>query len=395
MSVRRTTGVSVAAVGALLIGGALPAMAATHPSGAAHRSAEAALHSVHVCTNPQAGHAACQAEVTADSVGKPMATTGPTGLAPATIKSVYGFPTSSTAGSGQTIAIVNAYDDPTAEADLQTFSTQFGLPGCTSASGCFTKLNQSGKATTYPASDPTWALETSLDLQWAHAVAPAAKLVLVEATSSSLGNLTTAVRTAATKAGFVSNSWGAPETSTESSLDTAFQGRGISYFVAAGDSGLPAQYPSASPYVVSVGGTTLHFDTTGAFSSETGWSSSGGGCSLYESAPAAQSAFAQYAAVGCAGKRATPDVSLDADPASGVAVYDSTPYSGTTGWFTVGGTSAATPMWAARSAIAGTQVTPATVYGSSLTFRDITSGNNGAAAGAGYDLNTGRGSRLG
>jgi hypothetical protein len=146
--------------------------------------------------------------------------------------------------------------------------------------------------------------------------------------------------------------------------------------------------------VISVGGTTLHF-SGGSFTGETGWSGGGGGCSAYETATSAQSSFGQYGQVNCAGKRATPDVSLDADPASGVSVYDSTRYLGQSGWFTVGGTSADAPMWAARSAVSGADVNSAYVYGTSITFRDVTSGSNGAPCLVGYDLCSGRGSWIG
>ncbi|HAG58891.1 MAG TPA: peptidase S8/S53 subtilisin kexin sedolisin, partial [Arthrobacter bacterium] len=149
------------------------------------------------------------------------------------------------------------------------------------------------------------------------------------------------------------------------------------------------------PNVISVGGTTLSFDGSGAFSNETGWSGSGGGCSAYEAAPPAQSGFSQYQHVNCGTKRATPDVSLDADPASGVSVYDSVNYQGQSGWWTVGGTSASSPMWAARSADAGTVVDAGYVYGNSITYRDITAGNNGESCLVGYDLVTGRGSWTG
>jgi subtilase family serine protease len=169
----------------------------------------------------------------------------------------------------------------------------------------------------------------------------------------------------------------------------------VSFFVSSGDAGLPAEYPSASPNVISVGGTTLHFDRSGNFTSETGWSGGGGGCSVYETATSAQAGFSQYGQVSCAGKRATPDVSLDADPASGVSIYDSTKYQGQAGWFTIGGTSASSPMWAARSAVAGTVVNSAYVYGNSITYRDITSGNNGASCLVGFDLCSGRGSWTG
>ncbi len=345
-----------------------------------------------VCAGPVAA-ARCHANVVTDSRGNPDARKSPSGLSPATIKSVYNFPTSSTAGSGKTVAIVDAYDDPTAEGDLGVFSQQFGLPACTTANGCFKKVNQTG-GSSYPRADAGWALEISLDVQWAHALAPGAKILLVEASSNSFSDLLAAEDYAKTHAQYVSNSWGASEFSGESSYDSHFSQSGVSFFVSAGDAGLPAEYPSASPNVVSVGGTTLHFSGNN-FTGETGWSGSGGGCSSYENATSAQSSFSQYGQVGCGGRRATPDVSLDADPASGVAVYDSTRYQGRSGWFTIGGTSASSPMWAARSADAGVVVNSAYVYGSNIAFRDITSGNNGASALVGFDLVTGRGSWTG
>lgn len=325
---------------------------------------------------------------------RPLVTTSPTGLSPATIKAAYGFSTSMSAGSGETIAIVDAYDDPTAESDLGVFSTQFGLPACTTANGCFKKVSQTGSSK-YPRTNSGWALEISLDVQWAHAVAPGAQILLVEASSASTTNLMTAEDYARAHAQYVSNSWGGNEFSSEASYDSHFSGSGVSFFVSSGDSGLPAQWPSSSPNVISVGGTTLHFDSSGNFTSETGWASGGGGCSSYETATAAQAAFGGYAQVSCGVKRATPDVSLDADPASGVSVYDSTRYSGQAGWWVVGGTSASSPMWAARSADAGVVVNSAYVYGSAITYRDITSGNNGASCLVGFDLCSGRGSWTG
>ncbi len=324
---------------------------------------------------------------------KPNASTSPTGLSPATIKSAYRFSTSTAAGSGTTIAIVDAYDDPTAESDLGVFSSQYGLLACTTANLCFTKVNQTG-GTKLPKANSGWALEISLDVQWAHAIAPGAKILLVEASSNSFTNLLAAEDYAGIHAQYVSNSWGGAEFSGENANDSHFAAPGVSYFVSSGDAGTPAEYPSASPNVISVGGTTLHF-ASGALTGETGWSGSGGGCSQYETATTAQSSFSEYSHVNCAGKRATPDVSLDADPASGVSVYDSTRYSGRSGWFTVGGTSASSPMWAARAADAGSVVDASYVYGSSISFQDITFGNNGASCLVGYDLVTGRGSWLG
>jgi len=328
------------------------------------------------------------------AIARPMASTSPTGLSPATIKSAYNFSTSLTAGAGKTIAIVDAYNDPTAENDLNVFSQQYGLPACTTANGCFTKVNQAG-GTKYPRTNSGWALEISLDVEWVHAIAPGAKILLVEATSNSFANLLAAEDYAKTHAQYVSNSWGGSEFSGETGYDSHFAQSNVSFFVSAGDAGLPAEYPSASPNVISVGGTTLNFDQSGNFSSETGWSSGGGGCSAYETAAPAQSGFGGYAQVNCGGQRATPDVSLDADPASGVSVYDSTSYQGQKGWFTVGGTSASSPMWAARAADAGVTVNSTYVYGNNITYRDITSGNNGAPCLVGYDLCTGRGSWTG
>ena len=345
-----------------------------------------------ICPAPAPGAVRCYGLVATNDGGTPVATSSPTGLSPATIKSAYNFPTSSTAGTGQTIAIVAAYDDPTAESDLGVFSSQFGLPACTTANGCFTKVNQTGGRAAPQGTD--WALEISLDLQWAHAIAPGAKLLLVEASSSNLPDLLAAEDYAKTHARYVTNSWGGPELSDESTNDSHFVQPGVSFFVAAGDDGLPAGYPSASPNVISVGGTTLNF-SNGSFSSETGWSKGGGGCSAYETANPAQSLFAGYAQVNCAGKRATPDLSLDADSASGVSVYNSTPYQGQQGWFKAGGTSAASPMVAARSADSGILVNAATVYGPAISYRDVTSGNNGASCLVGFDLCSGRGSWTG
>jgi subtilase family serine protease len=339
-----------------------------------------------VCPGSPIGTAHCHALVVTDGVGNPNASKSPTGLSPATIKSVYNFPTSSTVGSGKTIAIVDAYDDPNAESDLAVFSSQYGLPACTSSNGCFAKVNQTG-GTAYPRANSGWALEIALDIEWAHAIAPGAQILLVEASTNSFANLMAAEDYAKTHAQYVSNSWGGSEFSGETLNDSHFVQSGVSFFVSSGDGGLPAEWPSASPNVISVGGTTLHF-SGGTFSSETGWSGSGGGCSAYES----QNSYQQTGSVNCNGSRGTPDVSLDADPASGVSVYDSVKYQGQSGWFTVGGTSASSPMWAGRSADLGSVVDAQYVYGGHINFRDITSGSNGANALSGYDLVTGLGS---
>jgi subtilase family serine protease len=315
----------------------------------------------------------------------------PAGLNPAKIKAAYNFPTSLTAGSGQTIGIVDAFSNPHAESDLAVFSTKFGLPACTTANGCFSKVDQFG-GKRYPANNSGWGLEIALDIEWAHAIAPGGHILLVEANSNRSSDLYVAEDYVRQHAQYVSNSWGGSEYSSEIFQDRHFRQPGVSIFVSSGDRGLPAQYPSASPNVISVGGTTLHFKGT-VLTGETGWYRGGGGCSAYEAANPAQLNFAQYGQAKCVNhKRSTPDVSLDADPASGVAVFDTFGY---LGWLVVGGTSASSPMWAARAAVAGTVVDATFVYGNNITFRDITRGNNGAPCLIGFDRCSGRGSWTG
>ncbi|MDQ1518559.1 MAG: hypothetical protein QOE80_4389 [Actinomycetota bacterium] len=325
----------------------------------------------------------------------PRATSGPTGLTPDQVKQAYAFPTAADAGSGQTVAIVAPFDDPNIEADLNAFSRKFGLPACTTANRCFKRVDQKG-GKNYPSPDKLWALEISLDVEWAHAIAPGARILLVEAKSDRLADVIAAEDYATAHAGYVSNSLGLDEFAGESDLDNHFLRPGVSIFAASGDDGAAAGpgYPATSPGVIAVGGTTL-VDIGKPSFAEQGWRGSGGGCSLYEPAPAAQSAFAGYAAVNCAGKRATPDVSLVADPHSGVSIYDS--YKTADNWTVVGGTSAATPMWAARAAVSGLVIGAAVLYGpaSPITFRDVTVGNNGQPALTGFDLVTGLGSWTG
>jgi len=370
------------AAASLLVVALPPAAASTVPAGSAGSTITA-------CPTSAPGSGRCLAEATGSG------TASPTGLSPAQIKSVYDWPTQSTAGAGEVIAIVDARDDPTIEADLAVFDQQYGLPACTTANGCFTKVDASG-GTDYPSFDKGWAFEISIDVEWAHAVAPGAKILLVEAHSSSDGHLFAAEDYAKVHAQYVSNSFISNEFATESKDDSHFVQPGVSFFAGSGDKGLPAGYPSASPNVVSVGGTQLNFDALGNLDSETGWSDGGGGCSKYEPANAAQTGFPGYAQVGCGGERATPDVAADAAAASAVSVYDSNPFGGQTGnWYAAFGTSVATPLWAARSADAGIVVDASTVYASTLTYRDITVGSNGAPCLVGYDLCSGRGSWIG
>lgn len=340
------------------------------------------------------GSVACQSLViVAADNATPQATSYPDGLSPATIRSAYGFSTDPAAGAGTTIAIVDAFNAPTIQHDLGVFSTQFGLPACTTANGCFKKVDAQG-GHTYPAASPGWALETSIDVEWAHAIAPGARILLVEASSNTMSALFTAVDYAKNHAQYVSMSWGTTEFKAEVAADKHFLKPGVSFFAAAGDDGVPALYPATSPRVIAVGGTYLDLGTHG-LNGEYGWSDGGGGCSRFEVASPEQATFSQYPVTTCLGKRATPDLSLDASPNSGVSVYDSTTVHQTKGWFTMGGTSLATPMVAARAAVGGTPIDQAAVYGGAISYRDITQGNNGAACAVGYELCTGRGSWIG
>jgi subtilase family serine protease len=328
-------------------------------------------------------------------VVEPKATSSPTGLTPAQVKKAYNFPTSDTAGAGETVAVVAPFDHPTIEADLGAFSKKFGLPACTTANGCFKKVDQKG-GKNYPPKDKLWAMEIALDVEWVHAIAPGAKILLVEAKSDRLSDVLIAEDYATSHAAYVSNSLGLDEWPGQTAHDSHFSRPGVSIFVASGDDGADRGpgYPATSPDVIAVGGTTL-VDIGKSTFKELGWRGSGGGCSRHEPAHAAQLAFAGYGAMNCAGKRATPDVSLVSDPKSGVSVYNS--YKTTQSWTTLGGTSAAAPMWAARAAVSGLEITPGLLYGPSnpIAFRDVTAGSNGLPALPGFDLVTGLGSWTG
>ncbi|HSX36342.1 MAG TPA: S53 family peptidase [Patescibacteria group bacterium] len=329
---------------------------------------------------------------------KRNSTSGPVGLSPATIKSVYNL-TNAGDGTG-TIAIVDAYDSPTIQGDLNIFSTQFGLPQCNTANPCFEKHQMTNHINV----NSGWALEASLDVEWAHAIAPGAKVLLVEAKSASGSDLLNAVNYARNRADVVavSMSWGSGEFSSEAINDSYFTStRGAAFFASSGDSGTGAEWPAVSPNVIGVGGTSLSLAADGTLLSETAWSGSGGGVSRYESMPGYQTT---YGVLGTNGKRAVPDVSYNADPASGVAVYDSTRYSGMSGWFQVGGTSAGAPQWAATKALGHNVYNNALYQDAKLSnaasfLRDITAGTNGACgvictATGGYDTVTGLGSPL-
>jgi subtilase family serine protease len=350
------------------------------------------------------GHGAHHATKPIDSFGahSPIhihhhSSTGPTGYTPSQIKAAYNLPASG--GAGKTIAIIDAYNSNTAAADLNTFSTKFNLPNCTIQNACFSQVEMSPRTPT----NSGWALEESLDVQWAHAIAPQAKILLVEARSASGNDLLSAINYARNLPGVnaVSMSWGGPEFSGESSYDTDFSStHGVNFFASAGDSGSGVYWPAVSPNVIGVGGTTLNLASDGTVTSETAWSGSGGGVSRYVPEPSYQTGLVTISN----NHRAVPDVSYDADPATGFAVYDSTRYEGEVGWYQVGGTSAGAPQWAAISTL-GSSVTSSKLYQDAAgpnyaaDLRDITSGTNGScgilcSAGVDYDLVTGLGSPL-
>jgi subtilase family serine protease len=340
--------------------------------------------------------------------GSNVTNPAPLGYTPSQIQNAYGFNqitfnngATKGDGSGQTIAIVDAYNDPNIQSDLSAFDKQFGLPAAN-----LTVVNQSG-ASKLPQTNASWSLEISLDVQWAHAMAPGAKILLVEANTSSLSNLLSAVSYASQHASVVSMSWGSSEFSSETSYDSYFNKTGVTFVASSGDDGAPPSWPAVSPNVVAVGGSTLTLSSSGGYVSETGWSGSGGGYSVYEKEPSYQDG------VQSSGVRTNPDLAYNANPGTysnptGFAVYDTVAYSGETGWFDVGGTSAGAPQVSALVAIANqgralagkatlsgvSQTLPALYNMSSSDFHDITSGNNGYSANAGYDLVTGRGSPI-
>lgn len=320
----------------------------------------------------------------------------PTGLTPAQMRAAYNLPTS---GGHGTVAVVIAFDHPAAEKDLNVFSRQFGLPPCTVKNGCFERHKMSAAIKT----NASWSLEAALDTQWAHAIAPDAKILLVEAPSGKGADLLSAVDYARRRQDVVavSMSWGGAEFAGEADLDGHFTSdRGVTFFASSGDDGTGVSWPAASMNVVGVGGTTLTFTKSGSFYRETAWSGSGGGVSAYEPQPAYQVAYNIKKAKGM---RAVPDVSFNADPQSGNAVYSSAKGKG--GWYVLGGTSAGAPQWAAIKALGLTAgndnfYADKASAGSTRYFRDILSGTNGdcgyfCTARRHYDYVTGLGSPLG
>ncbi|MDR3642314.1 MAG: S53 family peptidase [Candidatus Doudnabacteria bacterium] len=355
-----------------------------------------------VCAQALAGFglAGCDAHVITDAGGKAKTFTAPSGYGPAQFQAAYGI----TAASGHPIiAIVDAYNAPNITSDLNTYNKQFGLPSfpaCAknvsgSAVPCFQKVNQNG-GSFLPLSNSGWALEISLDVEVAHGACPQCSILLVETNSSSYNDLLTGIdRAAIMGAKVISDSWGGGEFSGETSYDSHLNKPGVAITFSSGDSGYGVEYPASSRYVTAVGGTSLMMNGL-AYAGETAWSGAGSGCSQFESKPVWQTD------AGCV-KRTIADVSADADPNTGAAVYDSYHFSGRAGWFQVGGTSLASPLVAAAYAT-GTPIPAGTApnqmpYINSSLLHDVTGGGNGTCGGeylctaiSGYDGPTGLGS---
>jgi hypothetical protein len=341
-----------------------------------------------LCGAPGPGMASCQGEVLTDASGVAVTSTVPAGHGAGDIRHAYRLP-SLTKGVGQTVAIVDAYDDPNAESDQTTYRSTFSLPACTSASGCFRKVNQTG-GTTYPTPDKSWSGEMSLDLDMVAATCPLCHVLLVEANSASLPDLAASVDTAAALgATEISNSYARAETKNETSFDVHYHHPGIMITVASGNGtySAGATYPAASPYVTAVGGTTLARASNGRGWTETVWAKTSSGCSLYEPKPAWQHD------PGCSG-RTVADTSA---VALNLAVYDSYQQSG---WVKDYGTSAPTPIIASVYALAGNAASltfGSSTYQAGASLFDITAGTTGTCGtylfqgSPGYDGPSGNG----
>jgi subtilase family serine protease len=348
-----------------------------------------------VCPAAKAGPdiARCFAKVRTNDAGDITTSMGPNGgYTPADLVSAYDLQTNTYT---DIVAVVDAMDNPDAESDLATYRAQFGLPPCTTANGCFQKVNQDGQASNYPTASTDWGVEIALDIEMAGVGCPNCKILLVEANSQSQTDLGAAVNTAVSMgAAVVSNSYGFPEASTQGQLDTEFYHHiGVAIFASAGDSGYGVSYPSSGQWVIGVGGTTLTTSTSARGWAESAWSDGGGGCSHVTPEPPWQHH------PGCAHKMVS-DLSAVADPNTGVALFDQF---GAGGWTVVGGTSVSSPLVA--SIFTGTG--HATAYGHTVwhhqdDFTDITTGSNGTCvtqyfcnAEVGYDSPTGWGTPIG
>jgi subtilase family serine protease len=395
---------------ALALAGVAQASAATTsatPASASHPAYRA------VCAAHVAGHMHCDAYERTDvkrhlqAHGVHAAASSVSGFGPSDLQSAYNLAGAAASnGSGETVAIVDAFNDPTAASDLATYRSQYGLASCTKSNGCLKIVSQTGSTSSLPSKDTSsddWSGEVSLDLDMVSATCPLCNIDLVEANSDSDSDLGTAVNEAvALGAEYISNSYGGSESSSETSEDSSYYDHpGTVITASAGDSGYGVEYPAASPYVTAVGGTSLTQDSSSRGWSESVWNTSstegtGSGCSAYESQPSWQ---ASLGLSGCS-NRIVADVSAVADPATGVAVYDTDLSNG--GWNVYGGTSAASPLIAAVYALAGTPGSsdnPAQYpYNDSSALYDVTSGSTSSCdpsylctAETGFDGPTGLG----
>ena len=412
---------TVAAVTALSVVVAPTAAASTHHTTTRHSSSAASslIANFGCATATLADQVHCLGKIKSKRASNgriaPLIMAGPTGFGPSDIQSAYKL--AGLSGGGRTVAIVDAYDDPNAEADLGKYRSQYGLSACTTANGCFKKVNQTG-GSTLPTADPGWSLEISLDLDMVSAACPGCNIELFEANTPNDADLLAAVQTAANTSGVVaiSNSYGESETaSTETTWDAVLKTITTkAVTVSSGDSGYGVEWPAASQYVTAVGGTSLSKASNSRGWTETAWSSAGSGCSAYEGKPSWQGAVN----TGCA-NRAVADVSAVADPNTGVAVYDTYNTCGTSslcdvlielglvqgadGWVEVGGTSASSPIIASVYALAGNSSSTgygSYPYGHTGSLNDVTSGSNSTSgctpsqlctAGTGWDGPTGLG----
>jgi subtilase family serine protease len=338
---------------------------------------------VRVCDAVPAGYARCQAWVRTDIAGK-MPNGLPNGYAPSDLEAAYSLTSySQSRGSGTTVAIVDAFDDPNAASDLSVYRAEYGLPPCTESNGCFTKYKFA------MTTNRGWAGEESIDVDMVSAICPNCKILLVEAASPSTKALSAAETYATARANYVSNSWSGNEGGK--TYDRYYKISGVAITAATGDSGYNAvaQWPAILPSVVGVGGTDL---TSVQPRTESAWAGAGSGCSTIYAKPR----FQRSIDTGCAG-RAQSDVSADASPNTGVAVYDTFHQRG---WEVYGGTSVATPIVAAVFALAGRSIgnDPGDLYSHPSSLNDVTTGNNGncgpplCEAGVGWDGPTGLGS---
>jgi subtilase family serine protease len=352
------------------------------------------------CASAPAGHARCLAEYRTTGKGTTLhplaANATPDGFGPADLKSAYKLPGSGGTGTSPgTVAVVDAYGYPTAEADLAAYRSQYGLPACTVASGCLTIANQRGDASPLPDPDPGWGVETALDLDMASAACPGCKLLLVEGDDSALGSLAAAVDTAVRLgASVVSNSYGTDEFNGMDAFAGSYNHPGVPILASSGDYGFQAaSFPAVETSVIAVGGTSLTKDSSARGWSEQAWSGAGSGCSAWIDKPSWQTD------PNCS-MRTVADVSAVADPNTGLAVYDTYGLGDQAGWLVVGGTSASSPFVAGVIALSGhaSTVTPQKLYGEPGAFFDTVGGSNGYCGGdylctglPGYDAPTGLG----